>query len=101
MILTTKIRPSKPRVREAYTTSFMHIFIVIKFHELCCDFYGQVHILGTIGTNMPHGLGTAAPPGRAGPAGAAVPAGAAALSPWHASSPSHILSRRHNLNEQD
>jgi hypothetical protein len=25
-VLTTKIRPSKPRVREDYTTSFMHIF---------------------------------------------------------------------------
>jgi hypothetical protein len=25
-VLTTKIRPSKPRVREEYTTSFMHIF---------------------------------------------------------------------------
>jgi hypothetical protein len=25
-VLTIKIRPSKPRVREEYTTSFMHIF---------------------------------------------------------------------------
>jgi hypothetical protein len=29
-ILTTKIQPSKPRVREAYTTSFMHIFCTNK-----------------------------------------------------------------------
>jgi hypothetical protein len=26
MVLTTKIGPSKPRVREEYTNSFMHIF---------------------------------------------------------------------------
>jgi transposase InsO family protein len=30
MVLTTKIRPSKSRVREEYTTSFMHIFYTNK-----------------------------------------------------------------------
>jgi hypothetical protein len=29
-VLTTKFRPSKPRVREEYTTSFMHIFVINK-----------------------------------------------------------------------
>jgi hypothetical protein len=52
----------------------MHIFGTNKFHELCCDFHEQVHILGEIGTNVPHGLGTAEPPGAVGPAGAAGPA---------------------------
>jgi hypothetical protein len=46
---------------------------------LCCDFQGQVHILGVIGSNMPHGLSTAEPPGTVGPAGAAGLAGAPVL----------------------
>jgi hypothetical protein len=47
------------------------------------------------GTNVPHELGTAAPPGTASPAGAAAPA------PCHVSSPSQFLPRVHNLDEQD
>jgi hypothetical protein len=56
---------------------------------------------------VPHGLGTAAPPGTAGPAGAAGlagvagSAGAAAPAPWNVSGPMHLLSRGHNLDERD
>jgi hypothetical protein len=75
-VLTTKIRPSKPRVREEYMTSFMHIFITKKFHELCSEFHRQVHILREIGTNVPHVQGTTELPGPAGPVGAA------GLAPW-------------------
>jgi hypothetical protein len=46
------------------------------------------------GTNVPHELGTAAPPGTAGPAGAASP------TPFHVPSPKHFLPRVHNLDEQ-
>jgi hypothetical protein len=45
--------------------------ILIKFHELCCNFYEQVHIYGGNGTNEPHEPGTTAQPGTASPAGAA------------------------------
>jgi hypothetical protein len=71
----------------------MHILVLIKFHELCCEFHRQVHILGEIGTNVPHGLGTAEPLGTTGPAGAAGPA------PWLLPGPMHLLSREHNLDE--
>jgi hypothetical protein len=44
-VRTTKIRPSKPRVREEYTTSFMHIFgtnkiprVVLWFSWVCAHF---------------------------------------------------------------
>jgi hypothetical protein len=50
--------------------------------------------LGWKGTNVPHELGTAAPPGTAGRAGAAAPA------PCHVFGPNHILPRVHNLDEQ-
>jgi hypothetical protein len=50
---------------------------------------------------VPHGLGTAAPPGMASPAGAADPIGAAAPALWHASSSTHLLSRGHNFDERD
>jgi hypothetical protein len=92
---TTKIQLSKPRVREAYMTSLCTFLVPIKFHELCCDFYGLVHIYGENGTHMPHELGTPAPLGMACPAGAAAPAR------WHVFSPKHLLSRWHNLDEQD
>jgi hypothetical protein len=58
-------------------------------------FMGRYTFLGEIGTNVPHGLGTVAPPGVAGPAGAAGP------TPWLVPSPMHLLSRGHNLDEQD
>jgi hypothetical protein len=32
MVLTTKFRPSKPRVREEYTTSLLTVYIRIKLH---------------------------------------------------------------------
>jgi hypothetical protein len=51
--------------------------------------------LGEIGTNVPHGLGTAEPPGRVGAAGAAGPA------PWLVRGPMHLLFREHNLDERD
>jgi hypothetical protein len=56
---------------------------------------------------VPHGLGTAAPPGTAGPAGAAHLAGAvglageAAPASWKVPGPMHLLSRGHNLDERD
>jgi hypothetical protein len=50
---------------------------------------------------MPHGLGTAEPPGTTGPVGAAGLAGAAGPTPWHILSPMHLLSREHNLDERD
>jgi hypothetical protein len=72
------------------------IFLVlIKFHELCCEFHGQVHILGEIGTNVPHEQGTAEPPGLAGPAGMVGPA------PWLVPSPEHLLSLEQHLEEHD
>jgi hypothetical protein len=39
-VLTTKIRPSKPQVREEYTTSFMHIFYTNKVPRVVLQFYG-------------------------------------------------------------
>jgi hypothetical protein len=56
-------------------------------HLLYCAFHRQVHILGEIGTNVPHGIGTAEPPGAVGPA------------PWHNPSPRHPLSSEHKLDE--
>jgi hypothetical protein len=104
MFLTTKIRPSKPRVQEEYSCTFL---VLIRFHELCCDFHGQVHIWGEIGTNMSHKLGTAEPPARAAlqmrsssQVRPALP-GVAAPAPWLVPSPIHLLSCRHNLDEWD
>jgi hypothetical protein len=37
-ILTTKFQPSKPRVREEYTTSFMHIFYTNKVPRVVLQF---------------------------------------------------------------
>jgi hypothetical protein len=72
------------------------IFLVlIKFHELCCDFHGQIHILGEIGTNVPHEQGTT------GPAGPAGPAGAAGHAPWIMPGPEHLLSLEQHLEEHD
>jgi hypothetical protein len=95
MVLTTKIQPSKPRVREEYATSLCTFLVIIKFHELGCEFHGQVHIFGVIGTNVPHGLGTAVPLGTTSLAGATAPA------PWLVPSPMHLLSHGHNLDERD
>jgi hypothetical protein len=47
------------------------------------------------GTNVPHELGSAAPPDTAGLAGAAAPA------PCHVSDPNHFLPCVHNLDEHD
>jgi hypothetical protein len=63
--------------------------VLIKFHELCCDFHRKVHILGEIGTNTTHVLGTAEPLGTTGPAPCRVP------------SRKHRLVLKHNLDEQD
>jgi hypothetical protein len=62
---------------------------------LCCDFHRQVHILGEIGTNTPHVLGTAEPPGTTGRAGAVGP------TLWCVLGSKHRLSLEHNLDEQD
>jgi hypothetical protein len=94
-VLTTKIWPSKARVREEYMASFMHIVMIDKVPQVVLWFSWVVHILGEIGTNVPHGLGTAEPPATAGPTGAA----GSAL--WHDPGPEHLLSRGHNLDEQD
>jgi hypothetical protein len=59
------------------------------------------------GTNVPHELGTATPPGTDGHAGAAGmavaagPAGAATPALCHVSGPSQVLPHMHNLDEQD
>jgi hypothetical protein len=37
-VITTKIRPSKPRVREEYATSFMHIFDTNKVPRVVLQF---------------------------------------------------------------
>jgi hypothetical protein len=37
-VLTTKFRPSKPRVQEEYTTSFMHIFDTNKVPQVVLQF---------------------------------------------------------------
>jgi hypothetical protein len=74
MVLATKIRQSKPRVREEYTTSFMHIFGTNKVPRVVLQFSWTSTHLGGKGTNMPHEPGTAAPLGMAGPAVAADPA---------------------------
>jgi hypothetical protein len=60
--------------------------VLIKFHELFCEFHRQVHILGEIGTNVPHEQGTAEPPSTADPAGVSGPA------PWLVPGPEHLLS---------
>jgi hypothetical protein len=73
-VLTTKIRPSKPRVREEYTTSFMHMFYTNKVPRVVLQFLWTGTHLGGKGTNVPHELGTAAPPSMVGPAGVAGPA---------------------------
>jgi hypothetical protein len=72
--LTTKFRPVKPRVREEYTTSFMHIFDTNKVPRVVFQFLWIGTHLGGKGTNVPHELGTTAPPGTADPAGAVGPA---------------------------
>jgi hypothetical protein len=86
---------------------------------LGCNFYGQVHILGGKGTNVPHELGMAAPPGTTALAGAAGPAGAAGLggtaglqvrpavpgvaapAPCQIIGPNQVLPRVQTLDEQD
>jgi hypothetical protein len=86
---------SKPRVREEYTTSFMNIFHTNKVPRVVLQFLWTCTHLEGKGTNVPHELGTAAPPGTAGPTCAAAPA------PCHVLGPNHFLPRVHNLDEQD
>jgi hypothetical protein len=43
-VLTTKIRPSNLGFERRIQQVSYTFFILIKFHELCCNFYGQVHI---------------------------------------------------------
>jgi hypothetical protein len=73
----------------------------MKIHELCCEFYIQVHILGEIGTNMPNELDTAEPPVPLGPAGAVGPESAAGPTPWLMPSPEHLLYLEQHLDEHD
>jgi hypothetical protein len=82
-------------------TSSCTFLVLIKFHELCCDFHGQVHILGEIGTNVPHGRGR--PNHQARPALQVQPAltGAADPAPWLVPGPMHFFSCGHNLDERD
>jgi hypothetical protein len=100
-VLTTRIRHSKPRVREEYMASFMHIFSTNKVPQLCCEFHRKVHIWGEIGINVPHEQGTAEPPGPAGLKGSAGPAGAADHAPWLVPGPEHLLSLEQHLDEHD
>jgi hypothetical protein len=74
MVLRTKFRPAKPRVRE-YTTSFMHIFYTNKVPRVVLQFLWTGTQLGGNGTNVPHEPGTAASLGMTGPTGAADLAG--------------------------
>jgi hypothetical protein len=82
MVLTTKFRPLKPPVWEEYTTSFMHIFCTNKVPRVVLQFLWTGTHLGGEGTNVPHELGTAGPPGTTGLAGAANPAGAVGPARW-------------------
>jgi hypothetical protein len=56
---------------------------------LYCKFHRQLHILGEIGTNVPHEQGTAEPLGPAGPA------------PWLIPGPENLLSLEQYLDEHD
>jgi hypothetical protein len=76
-VLTTKFDCQNLRFKRSIQQVSCTFLVLIKFHELCCDFHGQVRILREIGTNVPHGLGTAEPQGTASPADVAGPAGAA------------------------
>jgi hypothetical protein len=87
-------------VRSIWNVSCTYL-ILIKLHELRCDFHRQVHILGEIGNNIPHVLGTAEPPGTAGPAGGVGLVGAACPATWRVPSPKHRLSLEHNLDKRD
>jgi hypothetical protein len=46
MVLTTKFRPSKPRVREDFTTSFVHIFYTKKVPRVVLQFLWTCTHLG-------------------------------------------------------
>jgi hypothetical protein len=61
---------------------------------LCCEFHRQVHILGEIGTNVPHEQGTAEPPGPTGPAGAAGPTSVVP-------GPKHLISLEQYMDKHD
>jgi hypothetical protein len=76
-VLTTKVRPSKPYVREEYRTSFMHIFGTNKVPQVVLQFLWTGTHLGGKGTNVPHNLTTAAPPATDSPTGAVGLGGAA------------------------
>jgi hypothetical protein len=85
----------------------MHIFYTNKVPRVVLQFlWTGTHLVGK-GTNVPHELGTAAPPGIAGPAGAAGLAGAAGPAkcgrtyPCHVLGPEHFLPRVQNLDERD
>jgi hypothetical protein len=51
-VLTIKIRPSKPRVRKKYTTSFMHIVDTNKVPRVVLQFVRTGTHLGRKGTNV-------------------------------------------------
>jgi hypothetical protein len=94
-VLTTKIRPSKPLVREEYTTSFMHSFDTTKVPRVVLQFLWEGTRLGRNGANVPHEPDTAAPPGTVGPGRCGRPC------PCHVLSPEHFLPHVHNLDERD
>jgi hypothetical protein len=79
------------------------MLVLIKFHELCCKFYMQVHIWDKTWVTGPHQPGAAQPAGAAcpagatGPAGAADPAGAAGPAPRHNSGPGDYHFHEHAL----
>jgi hypothetical protein len=85
----------------------MHIFDTNKVPRVVLQFSWIGTRLGGKGTNVPHELGTIAPPGTTGPAGAAdltvaaSPAGAAAPAPCHIFGPSQVFPHVHKLDEQD
>jgi hypothetical protein len=67
----------------------MHIFYTNKVPLVVLQFLWTGTHLGGKGTNVPHELGTASPPGTAAPA------------LCHVYGPSQVLPRVHNLDEQD
>jgi hypothetical protein len=101
MVLTTRFDRQNLGFERSIWQVSCTFLVLIKFHELCCEFHRQVHILGEIGTNVPHEQGTAEPPGPAGPAGAAGLAGVAGPAPWLVPGPEHLLSLEQYLDEHD
>jgi hypothetical protein len=71
--------------------------VLIKFHQLCCKFYMQVHIWHTTWVAGQHQPGAASPAGEARPAGATGLVGAANPAPRHDSGPGDYHFDEHAL----